>query len=150
MYTLEQLNDIEEIKILKHRYIRYGDIRDWEKWAELFVDDYVCVVEGVPRMSRDDPTTLTQRGIKEIARHWETELAVIPAIHRVYMPEITLTGPTTATGIWGLNDVVYMPTNRFEGWGHYHEQYVKVDGVWRYQHVKITRLRVEETWYDEP
>ncbi len=45
------------------------------------------------------------------------------------MPEITLTGPDSATGIWAMYDRVEMPGNRFEGYGHYHDEYRRVDGA---------------------
>jgi hypothetical protein len=45
-----------------------------------------------------------------------------------------------------MHDWVQMPTCIFEGWGHYHEDYVKTDGTWRIRRCHTTRLRVEEQW----
>ena len=63
------------------------------------------------------------------------------------MPEIELTGPDTATGIWAMFDYVeFSPApNRtgLQGYGHYHETYTKVDGRWYIQFMKLTRLRVD-------
>ncbi len=55
-----------------------------------------------------------------------------PTVHQVHAPEIELTSPTTATGIWALNDVVRLaPGVNLAGYGHYHETYEKTDGQWR-------------------
>ena len=35
------LIDIESIKQLKARYCRYLDTKDWDRWRDLFTDDFV-------------------------------------------------------------------------------------------------------------
>ena len=149
MYTAEQLADLEAIKVLKHRYCRFGDTKQWKDWAALFTDDFEAEMNGIPRLKRDDPVKVVQHGIKDAVGLWSKALEGITTIHQAMMPEITLTGPTTATGIWSLHDILYMPTNRFEGWGHYHEDYVKIDGKWKFKRVRTTRLHTQEDWYDE-
>jgi SnoaL-like domain len=149
MYTAEQWADLEQIKTIKHQYCRLADTKQWQEWVTLFTDDYYAEMIGVPRFKRDDPVNVVQHGIKDVVGLWSTALAGITTIHQVMMPEITLTGPTTAQGIWSLHDILYMPTNRFEGWGHYHEDYVKIDGKWKFKKVRTTRLHIEEKWYDE-
>ena len=67
-------------------------------------------------------------------------------VHQGHMPEIELTSPTTATGIWALNDIVIWPGGmRLDGYGHYHETYVETDGEWRIASSKLTRLHVDFT-----
>lgn len=57
------------------------------------------------------------------------------------LPEIELTSPTTATGIWALHDIVIWPTGlRLDGHGHYHETYAKTDAGWRISTSRLTRL----------
>ena len=148
MYTAEQFADLEQIKVLKHQYCRLADTKQWKDWAALFTDDYEADMVGVPRFQRGDPLNLVQHGIKEVVGLWSKALDGITTIHQVMMPEITLTGPATAKGIWSIHDILYLPTNRFEGWGHYHEDYVKIDGKWMFRRVRTTRLRIEEHWYD--
>jgi SnoaL-like domain len=149
MYTPEQLSDLEEIKLLKYKYCRFGDNKQWDDWVQLFTDDYEADMVGVPRFSKKDPVNLLQTGIKNVVGLWSEALKSIVTIHVASMPEITLTSPTSAKGIWSLHDTLYMPTNRFEGWGHYHEDYVKLEGVWKIRKIRTTRLRTEERWYDE-
>jgi SnoaL-like domain len=65
-----------------------------------------------------------------------------PTVHQVHAPEIELTSPSTATGIWALNDIVRLaPGVNLQGYGHYHETYEKADGQWRIKTSKLTRLR---------
>ncbi|WP_420920353.1 nuclear transport factor 2 family protein [Mycobacterium kansasii] len=65
-----------------------------------------------------------------------------PTVHQVHAPEITLTSPTTATGIWALEDVVRLgPGVNLNGRGHYHETYEKLDGSWLIKSSTLTRLR---------
>jgi SnoaL-like domain len=149
MYTAEQLADLEAIKVLKHQYCRFGDTKQWKDWAALFTEDFEAEMNGIPRLKRDDPVKVVQHGIKDAVGLWSKALEGITTIHQAMMPEITLTGPTTARGIWSLHDILYMPTNRFEGWGHYHEDYVKIDGKWKFKRVRTTRLHTQEDWYDE-
>jgi hypothetical protein len=53
-----------------------------------------------------------------------------------------LTSPTTAKGIWALEDVVRLaPGVNLRGYGHYHETYEKVDGHWLFKTSTLTRLR---------
>jgi hypothetical protein len=60
------------------------------------------------------------------------------------MPEIELTSPTTATGIWALNDIVIWPDGtRLTGYGHYHETYEKAAGDWKITSSKLTRLHAD-------
>jgi hypothetical protein len=65
------------------------------------------------------------------------------------MPELELTSPTTATGIWALADYVdhLRPdgTRRtIQGYGHYFEEYRKVDGTWKIAKLELRRLRVDD------
>jgi hypothetical protein len=149
MYTLEQLSDLEEIKELKSKYCRLGDTKQWEEWVQLFTEDYEAEMNGVPRFTKNDPTSVKQIGVQNVVELWSVALKGIQTRHTAVNPEITLTSPTTAKGIWSLHDILYMPTNRFEGWGHYHEDYVKVQGRWKIKKVVTTRLRTDEHWYDD-
>ena len=146
MSAIESLLDIEAIKQLKARYLRFGDTRDWKEWRRLFIDDYVVEVEGVPRSHPDQPTSASMRGIDTIIAAWSSLLVDMVTAHQAILPEITLTGPDTAHGIWALHEIVWMPTCRFEGWGHYHEDYVRTADGWKIAKTRVTRLKVQEDW----
>ena len=130
------LIDIEAIKALKARYCRLLDTKDWQAWRELFADDFRGdtasaggrVVEGA-----DDFVAFTRRALRKRSQ---------VTVHQVHAPEIELTSDTTARGIWALEDVVrLLPGLNLRGYGHYHETYVKLDGEWKFQSTKLTRLR---------
>jgi hypothetical protein len=73
-------------------------------------------------------------------------LAGATTVHHGHMPEIELTSPTTATGVWALHDIVIWPDGtRLDGYGHYHETYEKRDGEWRIKTSTLTRLHTDIT-----
>jgi hypothetical protein len=61
------------------------------------------------------------------------------------MPEIEITSPTTARGVWAMEDKLRWPERgtAMHGYGHYHETYELVDGAWRIKTLTLTRLRVD-------
>jgi hypothetical protein len=69
-------------------------------------------------------------------------LAEAPTVHQGHTPEIELTGPETATGIWAMVDIVKLGPE-FIGYGHYHDEYRKVKGVWKIASTRLTRTLVE-------
>jgi ketosteroid isomerase-like protein len=142
----QQLQDMEEIRRLKARYVHFGDTQDWAKWSELFVDDYVVEVAGMPRPSKDFPTEARMEGRDNIVAAFAAVLSGIPTAHHVMLPDITISGPGTAHAIWTLNDEIWFPTCHFRGWGHYHEDYVRVDGAWKISRTRVSRTHVEEDW----
>lgn len=144
--TTQQLQDIEDIRQLKARYALYVDTQDWTKLVELFVDDLIFEAAGLPRSSKDLPTEGQFRGRDTVVAAFAAALAGVPTAHDIILPDITITGATTAQGIWAMNDELWYPTCHFRGWGHYHEDYVKLDGAWKIARIRITRTRVEEDW----
>jgi hypothetical protein len=134
--TVEELVDIEAIKQLKARYCRYLDTKDWSAWRAIFTDDFHSdtaesggkVIDGA-----DEFVAFTRKSLRNQA-----------TVHQVHAPEIELTSPTTARGIWALEDVVrFGPGVNLRGYGHYEETYQKVDGQWHISSSKLTRLRVD-------
>jgi hypothetical protein len=77
------------------------------------------------------------------------------SIHHGHMPEIDILGEDEATGIWAMVDYLryadrpvsapQQATAVVWGYGHYIERYVRVDGVWRFRDVTLSRLHFEQT-----
>jgi SnoaL-like domain len=135
----QQLWDVEQIKQLKARYFRLMDTKDWDAWKDLFTED--CV-HHLPAELNAPPQTNAEY-LELVPR----QLADAFTTHHGHMPEITLLGPTEATGIWAMFDYVLYPgrPTGIKGYGHYHETYRKCgDGKWRISSKRNQRLRVDQ------
>ena len=68
------------------------------------------------------------------------------SIHYGHMPEIEVTSPTTAKGIWAMTDYLRLPNCIYKGYGHYEETYVKEKDGWKMKTILLTRLHCEIQW----
>jgi SnoaL-like domain len=130
------LVDIEALKQLKARYCRLLDAKDWQSWRQIFTDDFVSDTSkagGKVIHGADDFVAFTRGSLKKPSQ---------ATAHQVHAPELEITSPTTARGIWALEDVVRLaPGINLRGYGHYHETYERVDGRWLIKSSTLTRLR---------
>jgi hypothetical protein len=135
---VRRLADIEAIKDLKAKYFRYVDTQHWDGWRdEVFADDLRFESDGK-----------VKEGSEAMVAFTEIRLRGGTSVHHGHTPEITITGPDTATGIWAMYDYVEMTTKDgtpmvLNGYGHYHERYVRTSAGWRIQGIVLTRLRVD-------
>jgi SnoaL-like domain len=130
------LSDIESIKQLKARYCRHLDAKDWSAWRELFADDFALEIAGAGGRGFTGADEFVSYTRATLGKRWQ------PTVHHVHAPEISLTSPTTADGVWALHDVVrLLPALTLSGYGHYRETYEKSDGRWRLTSSQLTRLR---------
>jgi len=134
--TQDQLTDIEEIKRLKARYFRLMDLKRWDEWGQLFAEDFTGIYHG-------PHPEIRYQGRADFVSRTSDALVNAITVHHGHMPEIELTSPTTATGIWAMYDYVELPEFTLHGYGHYQEEYIKQGGAWRFQSIKLTRLRVD-------
>ncbi|HEX4127719.1 MAG TPA: nuclear transport factor 2 family protein [Acidimicrobiales bacterium] len=135
------MDDVEAIRQLKARYFRTMDTKDWAGMRQVFTDDVVM------------DTTASGGGVVTGAEPFvvflQQTLAGAVTVHHGHMPEITLTSPTTATGVWALHDEIVWPDGtRLRGDGHYHEEYQRVGEEWRISASTLTRLRMDLTGPD--
>jgi uncharacterized protein (TIGR02246 family) len=130
------VDDLEAIRQLKARYFRTMDTKRWDEMRQVFTDDVVV-----------DTTASGGRvitGADELMAFLRETLGDVTTVHHGHMPEIELTSPTTASGVWALQDLLVWPNGmRLDGYGHYHETYVKVDGSWRIASSTLTRLHMD-------
>ncbi len=132
------MDDIEAIKQLKARYFRTMDTKDWSAMRQVFTDDVVTDTTA----SGGGAIT----GADEFVSYLEQTLADAVTVHHGHMPEIEITSPSTATGIWALQDfIVWLNGVRLLGFGHYHETYVKRADSWRIASLTLTRLHMDLT-----
>lgn len=140
------LDEVESIKVLKARYCRAIDTKDWELFRNCLTEDFAGEFEGLPRLNKDMPDKGAFQGRDLMIEGQGEFLSQTLTIHQAYMPEITILDDNRATGIWAFRDYLKMPWGVFTGYGHYHEEYIKSDGKWRISRLKTTRISVEEYW----
>lgn len=135
---LESVAAILAIHTLKARYFRCIDSRDWATLRTLFTPDATLHFTE----AQDAPLGL-EDSIAFIASGMEGSISV----HHGHMPEIEIDTPTTARGIWAMQDRLWWQPNEpsrlglasLEGCGHYHETYQRRDGMWRIRSLLMIR-----------
>lgn len=133
----ERLVSVEAIKQLKARYFRCLDTKDWVGFEAVFT------ASAVLDMTEEAGDVV--HGAAAIASYVFGHVGAVETVHHGHMPEIELTSPSTATGIWAMEDVLRWPAGgtiqAMHGYGHYHETYERADGEWRIASLRLTRLR---------
>ncbi len=137
MDAVEELQAVEEIKRLKARYCRFVDLNRRDDLRDLFTEDIVYEFQGWRQ----------GQGADSFAGSAE-DFADRLSFHRVSMPDIEILSETTARGVWAMVDIIeYPPTSGKQGsrgFGWYHEEYRKVDGMWKISSLLLVRHRSEE------
>jgi hypothetical protein len=143
---LSTVEAIEQIKQLKARYFRLMDQKRWDEWRDVFTEDVTAIYQNAPSDRPND-------GLPELRCNGRAELIATVSgllgkglsMHHGHMPEIEVTSPTTAKGIWAMFDYLRLPGFTFKGYGHYQEDYVKETGGWRIKTILLTRLHCDMT-----
>jgi hypothetical protein len=143
--ALTRLTAIEDIKLLRARYWRFVDTKDWVAFAKLFAPD----------------ATFSDHGFDFHCAPGEVPGKISAALpdaifsaHHGHQSEIVIEDAEHATGIWAMEDYLIFPPamehpsiaappQSFRGYGHYFDRYVKPDGQWLFQKVDLYRLRLE-------
>lgn len=133
--------DIEAIHQLKARYFRYLDTKRWEDLRHQFADDAKFGGTNTPFSGPDEFVAKTGGRLQSAV-----------TIHQGHMPEIVLTSEHTARGIWAMFDWVEFAEpiaegrgkgyRGYTGYGHYEEEYRKVNGVWKISYMQHSRIRM--------
>ncbi len=146
MTELEKVAAILEIHALKARYFRTMDSKDWAGLEAVFTPDLIADFRD--STSQRDESQLTHGAAAYVAK-LAPILEQIQTVHHGHMPEITIESSSSATGIWAMEDKLWvqegspLPFKWLHGYGHYHERYMRIDGAWRIAEVRLTRLRVD-------
>jgi len=131
------LDDIEEIRKLKARYFRSLDSKDWDLYGSLFARDVVVDLRRAGGQLFEG---------REAYMEYARSMKLIQSVHHGHMPEIELTAPTTATGIWAMEDYnIWEDGSQNHGWGYYLETYEKTDGRWTIKTMALSYLRIERS-----
>jgi hypothetical protein len=146
MTELEKVAAILEIHALKARYFRTMDSKDWAGLEAVFTPDLIADFRD--STSQRDESQLTHGAAAYVAK-LAPILEQIQTVHHGHMPEITIESSSSATGIWAMEDKLWvqegspLPFKWLHGYGHYHERYMRIDGAWRIAEIRLTRLRVD-------
>ena len=136
--TPSDLMEMEAIKAVKYRYLRAVDTRDWDLLATTLTEDATSAYSS---------GKLSYEGRDAIIRFLSESMPEKDMLtsHKVHHPEIELTGPTTATARWALEDVVIVvPAGiTIRGAAYYEDRMDKVDGQWRISHTGYRRVYEE-------
>jgi len=128
------LDDIEAIKQVQGRFLRAADTRDAALIRTAIIDDFYCDTGSGGRGET--------RGIEAFVVRITTTPAI--AVHHALMPEIELTSPDTAKGIWAVHMFARTQDGTVvDGFGYYNNEYVKVDGEWRVSRLILSWLHRE-------
>jgi hypothetical protein len=149
--ALSRLIAIEDIKQLKSRYFAAVDGKDWAAITDIFTEDaavdfsgeckYHIGHHGVTADAINEADWLVIGGAAT-ARVIAGAVGQIIAVHQGHDPQIQVTSPDTAAGRWTLYDRLEYDHEVMHGFGHYAEEYRRVDSQWRISALILTRIRV--------
>jgi SnoaL-like domain len=156
MSDIDVLKAVEEIRQLEARYARYADEKRWVDLAGLFALDGTFTPQDA-----DGKPLAVLSGRQQIADGLTAVGAGdVTLIHMLLTSEIEILSPRTAHGIWAMADLIFRnddpppapeetgdvpPFKTMRGWGHYHVDYVNIDGAWYFSKRVQTRTRLEFT-----
>ena len=132
--TPDDLVDIELIKRLKYRYLRYLDQKLFDEMREVFTPDATARYSG-GHYSYD--------GVEDIITFLKESMGSegFLSSHRCHHPEIDIVGPDSATGVWALEDTVIIDDLgiSLRGAAFYSDEYVRTADGWRISHTGYKR-----------
>jgi len=169
--AIEKLLAIEEIKQLKARYFRMMDRKDWQGMRQLFVDDVLIDmseaytpldhsgqrIELGEKYPEPNPKDLST-GADSFVDMLREVIGGVSTVHHGHTPEIEILSKTRAEGIWAMEDKLRWPNEladgagmpegaaqlrAMHGYGHYWEEYHKVEGKWLIARLKLTRVCID-------
>lgn len=133
--THSDWNDVQEICTLKHAYLRFLDTKRFGDLGQLLTEDATSAYQSgeLSHSGRDAIVSFLEQSLGDPG---------IVTMHTCHHPEISVTSPTRAHGIWYLEDRVLVPAHDFvlHGTALYHDEYHKVDGAWRISHTGYERI----------
>ena len=129
MSAIERLHEIEEIRQVKHRYLRCVDLKLWDEIGDTLTED-AMLDTGTSAFGKLAAIT----GRPEIAAFFRARLGPdMLTEHTATQPEITVDGDI-ATGIWSHRDTVLATRHRMviASTGYCEERYERgADARWR-------------------
>jgi len=142
---MDDLREIEAIKRLKAKYFRCCDLHLFDELEECFTENVVA---------RYHSGQYAFDGRDALMRFLRAAFApTMLTVHHGHTPEIELTSPTTAVGIWAMQDICIdvAAGTTLRGAGYYRDEFVKVDDQWKIKLISDDRIYAEtENRADRP
>lgn len=139
MEGLERLLALEDIKLLRTRYCRFVDTRQFARMAEILTPDAVLDLREASRPLGIESAPLYGRDA--IIAQLEAFADVDRLLHIVSLPEIEFEGDE-ATGVWRQETYVKNARPDLPGCGiayaTCYDRYRKTEAGWRISAVRVT------------
>ena len=138
--TPADLLEIEQLKMLKSRYMRALEDRRWDDWANLFADDAIAQFAPAPGQEKAD----VHHGRAALREFVSVALVGVYPVMRVSQPDIEIVDDSNARAEWSLTERLGFaegPLRELTNYGVYHDTYRKHDGVWLITKLSITTIR---------
>ncbi len=153
MEAMDRLLAVEAIRVLKARYFRCVDTKDWIGLGTVFAPDAVfdrsyghavrdpVSGEWIPPLPAEPLLVHGRDAIVAMARR---AVETIVTVHHGHTHEIHVTDDERATAIWAMSDELRDREGRLilAGRGHYHDKYRRVAGEWLITASRLTRLAI--------
>ena len=139
---VQELWAIESIKKMRARVARFLDTKQWDEFGDCFTAD--------ARLEAPE-AGLCWEGQTEIVHRVSAGMNGVRSVHHLHAPEIEITGPDSATGVWAMSDSLERTSPQgpkiTNGYGHYIEGYERQNGKWRIRLLRLERIRIDpDTW----
>jgi hypothetical protein len=138
---VQRLVEIEAIKRLKALQSRAIDTKDWATYEAVHAPEHISYVDG------PEPWVGAKENTERLAKLHAAK--GLETVHQANSPEIELTSPTTATGVWAMECYMYWmqgaEQHRIHAFGFYHETYEKRAGRWLFTSRRLERTKVLTT-----
>ena len=124
------MDDVEQIKQLKYRYLRTLDTKQWVEFEDCFLPDATADYAGLVFGDRAELVGYLRENMGE----------GLLSMHQVHHPEISVEGDA-AIGTWYLQDRVLVPDMDFvlEGAAFYEDRYARTEAGWKVSHTGYRR-----------
>lgn len=133
--------EIEKIRLLKAKYCRYIDTKNFEEWGKLFTPNAELTfynLDGSPQYHFSSVAALLSAT--------KDGFADAQTIHQLHNSEIEFISDTEVRAIWSMEDVQIFPAsgdnpkNTVHGYGFYHDTWRLIDGEWKLAVLELRRI----------
>jgi hypothetical protein len=151
--SIERLIAVESVRIVKARYFRAMDTKDWDLLRSLFSPDVACDYRNAgtdPSTGINHvpgPTEHILRGADMVVESLKQALSPMVTVHIGHSADIQIDDDAHASGTWGMNDILRLPgegrPKKLVGYGYYHDTFERLATGWVIKTLRLSRLSVD-------